>query len=84
MCGLESERSKLKFDAPLNWQPVEFSKCVDRRPKTDKMTFVLQFLLLHSGPSANVIFLAGKPNKTELAQSSRLEIKAEAMAVAVD
>ena len=31
MCGLESERGKLKFDAPLNWQPVEFSKCVDRR-----------------------------------------------------
>ena len=27
MCGLESERGKLKFDAPLNWQPVEFSKC---------------------------------------------------------
>ena len=26
MCGLESERGKLKFDAPLNWQPVEFLK----------------------------------------------------------
>ena len=31
MCGLESERGKLKFDASLNWQPVEFLKCVDRR-----------------------------------------------------
>ena len=31
MCGFESERGKLKFDAPLNWQPVEFSKCVDQR-----------------------------------------------------
>ena len=31
MCGFESERGKLKFDAPMNWQSVEFSKCVDRR-----------------------------------------------------
>ena len=26
VCGLESERGKLKFYMPLNWQPVEFSK----------------------------------------------------------
>jgi len=31
MYGLESESGKLKFDVPLNWQPVEFSKCVDQR-----------------------------------------------------
>ena len=29
MCGLENEGDKLKFDAPLDWQPVKFSKCVE-------------------------------------------------------
>ena len=29
VCGLESEGGKLKFDAPLDRQPVKFSKYVD-------------------------------------------------------
>jgi len=49
VCGLKSERGKLKYDASLNWQPVEFAKCVD-----NKMTLcMLQFLLLRSGLSVN-------------------------------
>ena len=41
MCGLESERAELEFDAPLNWQPVEISKCVDRREKGDFCATIL-------------------------------------------
>ena len=29
VCSLESEGGKLKFDEPLDWQPVKFSKYVD-------------------------------------------------------
>jgi len=28
MHSLESKSSKLELDAPLNWQPMEFTECV--------------------------------------------------------
>ena len=65
VCGLESEKSKLKFDVPLNWQPVEFSKCVDRIQIEGFCATVLAaaFWTL----CKRVLFLAGELNKMELA-----------------
>jgi len=28
---LEGKRGELELDVPLNWEPVEFTKCIDRR-----------------------------------------------------
>ena len=69
MCGLENETGKLKFDAPLKTELATSRVLEVCRPKTDKMTFVLQFLLsvFSSDPLQTSDSLAGEPNKTELA-----------------
>ena len=80
---LKGKRGKLEIDVPMNWEPVEFAECVDRR---QMWWFLCNNTLAEAfwALSKRAIFSDGEPYKTELTWLSWLEIKAEAMAVAVE